>query len=98
MLGSPAISTAAAAEAPAGTRTVRPSTSTAIVAAALSSRGRNIEALGRKGRQHRVERALGDHRREQFGMRSCQGDAAVAIGGERAGEALGLVVNRQAIG
>src|SRR5437763_11518734 len=80
----PASSTAAAAEAPGGTVTVCPSTSTAIVAAVASGRGRNIEALGRKRRHYRVERAGGNHRREGIGVRPHQGDAAVAVGGEGA--------------
>src|SRR5438876_3844619 len=82
MAASPASNTAAAAEAPCGTMTVCPSTSTAIVAPGASGRGRNIEALGRKRRHRRVERAGGDHRREGIGVRAGQGDAAVAIGGE----------------
>src|ERR1700675_4850222 len=97
MLGSPATSTAAAAEAPAGTRTVRPSSSTAIVAAGPSGRGRNIEALGRELRQHRVERAGGDHRRKGIGVRPGERDATVAISSEGAGKLLGFIIDGQAI-
>src|SRR5712692_8649158 len=98
MLPRPAASTAAAAEAPAGTMTVRPSTVTAIVAAELSGRFLNIEAPGGKRRQNRVERPRRDHRREQIGVRAGERDAAVAIGGEGAREALRSVVDRQPVG
>src|SRR5258707_13440366 len=96
--GGPAGSPAGAAEAPAGTRTVRPSTSTAMVAAALSGRSRNIEALSGKRRQHRVERARSDHRREQIGVRPSQGDAAGAVGGGAPGEFFGFVIGRETYG
>src|SRR6266542_2956232 len=95
MLASPASSTAAAAEAPEGTRMLRPSTSTRMDAAGASGRGRNIEALGREWRHHRIERTRCDHRRKGVGMRRRQGHAAVAIGGEGAGKLLGFVVDRQ---
>src|SRR5204862_1902770 len=98
MLASPDASTAAAADAPSGTTTARPSTVTAMVAAGASDRRRNIKALGRERRQGRVERAGGDHRREQIGVRSGEGHAAVAIGGESAGKAFRLIVDRQAVG
>src|SRR5438128_231905 len=98
MLSSPAASTAAAAEAPAGTTTLRPSTSTATVAAAPSGRFRNIKALGGKRREHGVERSSRDHRRKQIGVRPGQRYAAVAIGGKGAGTALRFVIDRQPVG
>src|SRR5437870_11490839 len=98
MLSSPASSTAAAAEVPGGTRMLRPSTSMAMVAAGASGRGRNIEALGRERRHHRIERTLRDHRDKGIGMRRRQGYAAVAIGGEGAGNLLRLIIDRQAVG
>src|SRR6516164_5730449 len=98
MLANPAASSAAAAEAPAGTITVRPSTMTRTVSRESSSRDRNIDPLGRKEFKGRVERAPGDHRREEIGMRRGEGDTAVTIGGEGTGEALRLVVDRQPIG
>src|SRR6516165_6937937 len=98
MLANPAASTAAAADAPAGTITVRPSTTTGTVGRWSSGRGRNIEPLGRKELECRVERALGNHRREEIGMRPGEGDTAVTIRGEGAREALRLVVDRQPVG
>src|SRR6516164_8381592 len=97
MLSNPAASTAAAADAPAGTITARPSTVTATVGRGPSGRGRNIEPLGRKEFKLRVERPGGDHRREEVGMRPGESDAAVTIGGEGTGEALRLVVDRQSV-
>src|SRR5713101_1556438 len=97
MLRNPAISTAAAAEAPTGTRIVRPSTMTATLAGGASGRGRNIKTLARKKLQRGVERTGSDHRREDVGMGAGERDAAVAVGGEGAGKALGLVVDRQPV-
>src|SRR5207245_10385496 len=63
MLQNPAIRTAAAAEAPRGTWTVRPSTVTAMAAGAPSDRRRNLEAPCRKETEGRIELADGNHRR-----------------------------------
>ena len=76
MLRKPATRTAAATEAPAGTKIVRPSTITAMVAGSPSGRGRNIEAPCRKEVECRFERAGGDHRRKDIGMGAGEGDAA----------------------
>src|SRR5579875_130846 len=98
-LRQPAASMAAAADAPAGTRTIRPSTATAIIAAAAGSRrSRNIKAPRRKGLEHRVEHAFCDHRRKPSGMRRGERDAAVTTGEEGAGTALGVVIDRQPVG
>src|SRR5947207_14081859 len=94
-MATPARSTAAAAEAPGGTATVCPSTSTETVLAGASGRSRNIEALGRKRRHHRIERARRDHRRKDIGVRPRQRDAAVAICGKGAGKLRGFVIDRQ---
>src|SRR5947209_16291847 len=98
MLRNPATRTAAAAEAPATTKIVRPSTMTAIVAESASGRRRNIETLCRKRVEDGIERARGDHRGKQVGMRPGERHAAVAVGGKRSGKALRLVVDRQAVG
>ena len=83
---------------PAARSTVRPSTSTAIVAARpRQAAAGTSKRFAENGAMHRVERAGGDHRREQIGVRPGQGDAAVAIRGKGAGEALGFVVDRQPV-
>src|SRR5580700_8100063 len=97
MLAKPASSIAAAAEALTGTRMSRPSTVTPTVATVLSGRLRNIEALGGERRQYGIERARRDHWREGVGVRAGEGHAAVAIGGESAGEFLAFVVDRLAV-
>src|SRR3981081_4656732 len=98
MLRRPATRTAAAADAPAGTKIVRLSTMTAMVAGSPSGRGRNIETPCRKEVECRFERAGGDHRRKGVGMGARKGDAAVAVGGEGSRKTLRLVVDRQAVG
>src|SRR5712692_1314780 len=77
MLRKPATRTAAAAEAPAGTKIVRPSTVTAMVAGSPSGRGRNIETACRKEVECRFEHARGDHRRKGAGMGAGEGDPTV---------------------
>src|SRR6516165_12704447 len=98
MLSNPAASTAAAADVPTGTVTVRPSIETATAAPGPSGRGRNIEPPCRKALERGIQLPRRDDRREQIGVRRSQGDAAVAIGGEGAGKLLRLVVDRQPVG
>src|SRR3954453_1698361 len=98
MFGRPAKSTAAAAEAPAGTRTILPSTSTAMVGGVPSGRARNTEASGQNRRNNWIERAGRDHWREGVGVRRRQRDATMAVRCECAGKLLGFIVDRQAVG
>src|SRR5579859_1788621 len=97
MLSNPANKTAAAAVEPTGTPIARPSTSTRIVGAPVSGRGRNIEASGAERREHRVQLAGCDHRREDIGMRPGKRDAAVAVRGKRARATHRLIIDRQTV-
>src|ERR1700730_7511086 len=92
MLSSPAANTAAAAEAPTGTATLKPSTVTETVGRSGSDRGRNIEPPGREEIERRVERARSDARRQEIAVRRGEGHAAVPIRGESARKAHRLVI------
>jgi hypothetical protein len=85
MLAKPETSVAAAADEPDGTMTLWPSTTTATLGRRPSGPDRNIEVFGRKQIERRVERAFGDHRRQESGVRCNKSDIAVAIGSEGPG-------------